>query len=161
MSFNENITKDQNMCNKVLLPFIDLLTLENPDLKISLSNSLDVFGKEYKEYDWVAQACTQQLPLVLKVNGDYKLPFEQYESKNLLCTSWRNNGYDCNTRPEQSEQARKEAPEDFDVLRVCGNPSAPDGSVASFMTMDIYIYTIGGCAKKKEKTPEPDTPVYK
>ena len=161
MSFNVDISEKMNSYQKVLYPFIDLLTLENPDLKISLHTSFDVFDDEYKEYDWIAQACTQQLPLILKVNGDYKLPFEQYESKNLLCTSWRNNGYDCNTPLEQSEKARKEAPKDLDVLHIQGNPSAPDGSVASFMTMRIYIYTIGGCAKKKEIIKEPNTPVYK
>lgn len=150
MSFNVDISEKMNSYQKVLYPFLDLLTKENPDLRISFHTSFDVFGEEYKEYDWVAQACTQPLPIILKVDGDYELPFEQYDSKNLLCTSWRNNGYDCNTRPEQSEQARKEAPEDFDVLNIQGNPLAPDKSIESFMTMDIYIYTIGGCAKKKE-----------
>ena len=137
--------------------FIKLLKEENPDIEISFHTSFNDFDEKYVEGKFCARANEQlysKTPFIIQVNGDYKLPFEVYEEKGKECTSWRNNGYTGGMTENMDNDYRERLPLDFDVVRIFGDPLAKENSIESYETKRLSIYTIGGCALKKEETPK-------
>lgn len=134
---------------EIMEPFFVLLHDKNPDLKMSFHTSFEDFGEEYKEGKFAARAHKQAAnpEFILQVSGDFQLPVELYEEKDLLCSSWRNNGYNGGMPADLSEQMRGTLPSDFDVIAIQGNPL----DSTNMSTQRLSLYVIGGVAQEIEK----------
>ena len=124
--------------------FTKLLKEKNPDINISIIDSLDLLSKEY--LDGLCYKNTPE-PIILKVNGDYELPYEKYDEYDLTCTSWRNNGYNGGIPYEENEKMKQQLPLDFDVVKIQGNFTLTNATQTT-------IFTVGGVAKPMENTLE-------
>ena len=152
-----NVEDDEIMENKdnillsyadIMKSFVILLHEKNPNLKISFHVSFEEFGEEYKKGKFVAGAHTQPASpeFILQVSDNFQLPFESYDELDLLCSSWRNNGYDGGNPADISENWRKSLPSDFDVVAISGNPLDKSGGSCQ----RLFLYVIGGVAHKRE-----------
>ena len=139
----------------IIRSFLPLLREKNPGLAISMHTSFDDFSKVYENGKIVASKYGQQnFPgLIIQVDGDFDLPFEEYDEHELICTSWRNNGYG-GMSDLIDRQYRETLPSDFDVVSIQGCPL--EEKPTNVARLDLYV--IGGCANKisREKTARPN-----
>ena len=126
--------------------FVKLLIEKNPNLIVDLKTSFEDIPDKYSKGEYIARAHkakSKHKTLILEVNSNFDLPFEQYYKCLFDCTSWRNNDgvyYYLNKELKEKEMAC--VPEDFDILRIQGNP------MSSLDSSTMIIYVIGGCANK-------------
>ena len=126
---------------KMMKSFLTLMHHKNPNLKMSFHTSFDDFKEEYKEGKFAAQAHKQSgnPEFIVQVNEDFELPFEEYEIKELICTSWRNNGYTGGLPEDVCNKQREELPSDFDVVRISGNPLEKQSLNSFAVTSLIFL----------------------